>query len=46
MVETRQQSGALDFLHQLNEGFDQEAIDQSRRLVNHLFVLFRSATTR
>lgn len=45
MVETRPQTGALDFLHQLNEGFDQEAIDQSRRLVNHLFVLFRSATT-
>ena len=45
MTDVHAQTNALDFLHQLNEGFDQEAIDLSRRLVNHLFVLFRSATT-
>ena len=35
--------GALDFLTQLSEGLDHERIEISRKLVNYLFVLMRSA---
>lgn len=40
---TRAMTGALDFLHGLDEGDDRFA-ELSRQLVNNLFVLLRSAT--
>lgn len=40
---TRAMTGALDFLHGLDEGEDRFA-ELSRQLVNNLFVLLRSAT--
>ena len=43
MVEMSQESGALDFLHQLDDRLDEEYLEQSRTLINRLFVLMRSA---
>ena len=43
MVELNQDTGALDFLHQLNDSLDEASLEQSRALINHIFVLMRSA---
>ena len=43
MSDFERDVGTLDFLTQLSDGLDQEAIELSRRIVNHLFVLLRSA---
>ena len=37
-----QNSGVLDFLNELSDELDQEGVELSRRIVNHLFVLLRS----
>jgi HD-GYP domain-containing protein (c-di-GMP phosphodiesterase class II) len=43
MSDFDQGVGALDFLSQLSDGLDQESIELNRKVVNHLFVLLRSA---
>ena len=37
-----QNAGVLDFLNELSDELDQEGVELSRRIVNHLFVLLRS----
>tara|TARA_A100001015_G_C15043832_1_gene741892 strand:- start:1091 stop:2590 length:1500 start_codon:yes stop_codon:yes gene_type:complete len=43
MTDFEQGVGALDFLTQLSDGLDEESIELNRKVVNHLFVLMRSA---
>ena len=43
MVELSQDTGTLDFLHQLNDSLDEVSLEQSRTLINQIFVLMRSA---